>query len=102
MSLSTMASVLVLAGLALVQVALVASAGSDAFCYLPYSIQQWDFKSGCNGEPQFLSSFCPNHAQVVGNALVMTLDNDNSCHSGSGDQCSPRKTAGAAFESRGE
>lgn len=45
-----------------------------AFCALPEMIATWDLQSGCNGAPQFLSSFCKDHAFVSNGALACVVD----------------------------
>jgi hypothetical protein len=51
-----------------------ATKASSAFCALPEMLDTWSFSDGCNGAPQFLSAFCPDHVSVVGGALNLLLD----------------------------
>ena len=60
----------------------------NAFCALPETVATWDVKSGCNGAPQFLSAFCPDHVRVRDGALVCTVD-DTPCAQPDHSNCMP-------------
>jgi hypothetical protein len=71
------------------------------FCVLPEAMFGWSAANGCNGEPQFLSSFCADHVKLTADAIECVLD-ENVCESASGSGCSDRQTAGVSLTSREE
>eukprot|EP00039_Didymoeca_costata_P002491 m.60566 g.60566 ORF g.60566 m.60566 type:complete len:722 (+) comp11331_c0_seq2:81-2246(+) len=66
------------------------------FCSLPEGIEDWDLQTQCNGLPQFLSAFCKDHVQVVGDALVATVD-DNVCQDSTHPDCETRQSGGVSI-----
>lgn len=74
-------------------------AEDSAFCALPEMLQTWRKVSGCNGAPQFLSAFCPDHERVSNQTLVCTVDDTPCTQDKTHQQCNqlPHTSSGVNF-----
>ena len=64
------------------------SSGAHAFCAPPQMLDTWSKLDGCNGVPQFLSTFCSDHVSIANGSLALTLD-DHPCAQPSHPTCGP-------------